>query len=99
MNHITPRNSITIKGKLPKRWEFLSIHIGVENAWKRLLLRIDTIAEHADALMNSNGIRASDAVDQAINDLVNNDKLEYVTGCYWKLTPTHRKAIVEWLHS
>ena len=99
MTHITPRNHITINGNLPKRWEFLAIQLGLEKTWKKLLERIDTVAEHADALMNANGITANSAVEQAINDLVKNDNYEYISGYYWKLTPTHRKAIVEWLQS
>jgi hypothetical protein len=97
VTHITPRNRITIKGTLPKRWEFLSIQHGVNKTWDNLLAHIDTVAEHADALMNANGISADSAIDQAINDLIKSDRLEYTDGYYWNLTPTHRKTILEWM--
>lgn len=99
MNHVTPRNSITIKGTLPKRWEFLSIQLGYKKAWNKLLVRIDTVAEHASALMGANGITAINAVNQAIDDLIKVERLEYTNGYYWNLTPTHRKAIVAWLQT
>lgn len=99
MTHITPRNSITINGALPKRWNFHSINDGSKKAWEWLLLRIDMVAEHADSLMNANGISADSAVDQAINGLIKSDESRYVSGYYWNLTPTHRKAIVKWLTS
>lgn len=97
MTHITPRNNITITGALPKRWEFPSIKYGVNKTWDELLVRIDTIAEHADALMGANGISADSAVNQAINDIIESERAQYKTGYYWKLTPTHRKTIVQWL--
>lgn len=97
MTHITPRNHIIIKGTLPKRWEFLSIQNKNKKAWDELLVRIDTVAEHADALMCANGISANDAVDQAIEDIIEDERSQYNNGYYWKLTPTHRKIIVEWL--
>lgn len=97
MTHTTPRNNITVTGALPKRWEFLSIQHGVNKTWDILMTYIDTTAEHADALMNANGITADSAVEQAISGLIKSDRLEYTTGYYWKLTPTHRKTIVEWL--
>lgn len=100
MNRITPRNKISIKDALPKRWEFLSIQLGMTQTWEHLLARIDTVAEHADALMNANGVTPSKAVDQAINDLIKIEREEdYTTGYFWNLTPKHRKAIVEWLEA
>lgn len=97
MNHITPRNRITIKGTLPKRWEFLSIQHGVNKTWDILMTYIDTIAEHADAIMHANGISADSAVEKAISGVIRSEQLQYSDGYYWKLTPTHRKTIVEWL--
>ena len=95
----TPRNSIQIQDKIPARWNFYRIHWGNQRTMKSIIEYIDTVAEHADALMGANGLTASQAVETAISDLIKGEKEEHYTGYYWKLTPTHRKAIVKWLEA
>jgi hypothetical protein len=95
----TPRNGIQLRNKVPARWNFFSIQRGHEYTMKTVMEYIDTVAEHADALMGANGINANRAVEQAIKDLIKGEKENYYTGDYWKLTPTHRKAIIKWLEA
>jgi hypothetical protein len=95
----TPRNGIEIADKIPQRWHFLCIHKGHENTIKLLMRYIDTVAEHADALMGANGLTSVKAVETAIKDLIKDEKENYYTGYYWKLTPTHQKAIIKWLEA
>lgn len=95
----TPRNGIQLCDKVPARWNFFSIQRGHKYTIQLVMQYIDTVAEHADALMGANGINANHAVEQAINDLIKGEKEDYNSGDYWKLTPTHRKAIVKWLET
>lgn len=95
----TPRNGIQISNKVPARWNFFKIQQGHEDTMKTIMLYIDAVAEHADALMGANGINANRAVKQAINDIIKSEKENYSGGDYWKLTPTHQKAIVKWLEA
>jgi hypothetical protein len=95
----TPRNNISIQDKIPARWSFISCQRGYEYAMKAVMQYIDTVAEHADALMGANGLTPSCAVETAIKDLIKMEKEEYSSGDYWKLTPTHRKAIIKWLEA
>jgi hypothetical protein len=96
---ISPRNGIRVPDVIPKRWQFLAIHIRSEKTWIKIFERIDTVAEHADALMCANGLSARVAIDKAINDLIKEERASYLSGYYWCLTPTHRKAIEEYLNN
>ena len=96
----TPRNNIRVEDKLPQRYEFLAVQNELTYAWKSLLERIDTIAEHADALSVSNGIDPDKAVRQAITNIIDDEKRNnYVTREYWILTPTHIQAIIHFLEN
>jgi hypothetical protein len=97
---ISPRNGIRVPDVIPKRWQFLANHIYSEKTWIKIFERIDTVAEHADALMCANGLSAKVAIDKAINDLIKEERASGESaGDYWRLTPTHRKAIEEYLNN
>lgn len=94
----TPRCGIEIKNKVPDRHAFMASHIGSEKVMRDYMERVDTIAEHADALQTSNGISAETAVMQAINDIIKYSKeVYYSNGSDWKIRPNDRKSIVKYL--
>jgi hypothetical protein len=95
----TPRNGIQICDKIPTRWDFMKTQRGYAYTIQLVMQYIDTVAEHADALMGANGLTSVKAVETAIKDLIKSEKENYYTGDYWKLTPTHRKAIIKWLEA
>ena len=94
----TPRCGIEINAKVPDRQAFMASHIGSEKVMKQYMERVDTIAEHADALQTSNGISAESAVMQAISDMITHDReVHYSDGSNWRLRPNDIKSIVKYL--
>ena len=93
----SPRNKLQIPDKLPASWKFLASHRGLEHAWRALMARLDTVAEHVDALANGNGITPEEAMEKAIGDLIKSEREEGAgDGSTWRLTPTHRQIIIDW---
>jgi hypothetical protein len=96
--HTTPRNGISIP-TIPKRCK---PHDGHDTkSMGRImdyLQRIDTVYEHADALMGANGLQAEHAYTRALTDLLKAEREACAdsgnAAIWWDILPSSRKAII-----